>query len=178
LIVEASCRRRRSESTGSSFGGAPWTEAPRVLLIRRWGSLGDEDAVHEELDRTGGQADGVQGVRACEGVDLEAVVRDFRVEEDLDRRAKMSGWPACRRSASLSVSLVPLIFSTPCWSFGCSNLSCLRRCEALSALEDGAALPGPAAIPAFLSEWLICRALKTPASVAYSRAVGVALKGA
>jgi hypothetical protein len=43
--------------------------------------LPGERAVHEELDRTGGQANRADGVPAREGVDVQAVVRDFRVED-------------------------------------------------------------------------------------------------
>src|SRR4029077_16903618 len=49
--------------------------------------LGDEHAVHEELDRSHGQTDGLPGVRAREGVRLEPVLRHLRVE-DLDRWCK------------------------------------------------------------------------------------------
>src|SRR6266540_5316389 len=60
----------------------------------------------------------------------------------------MSGRPARRRSAILSLVLVPLIVSTPCLSFGCLNLASLAGCEALSDLMGGAATPRPATIPA------------------------------
>src|SRR5439155_22920675 len=43
--------------------------------------LRDEQAVHEELDRAGGQAVGVHRVAAGEGVDLEPVVRGLRVQD-------------------------------------------------------------------------------------------------
>src|SRR6188472_369606 len=64
----------------SSF--ASFVVGLQCLLLSR-----DEDAVDEELDRTGGQADGVHRVCARESRDLESVVGDFGVE-DLDRWCK------------------------------------------------------------------------------------------
>jgi hypothetical protein len=61
-----------SEFTGRGLGGASGTEAPRIASGEV--PLRDESAVHEELDRTGGQPAGVHGVVAREGVDLEPVV--------------------------------------------------------------------------------------------------------
>ena len=47
-------------------------------------------AVFDELDRTGGQAGGVHGVGAREGVELEPVVGDLRME-DLNGRGETGG---------------------------------------------------------------------------------------
>src|SRR6266498_3468446 len=60
----------------------------------------------------------------------------------------MSGWPACRRSAILSLALVPLTVSTPCLSFGSLNLAALGGYEAWPARTEGAAFTAPAMIPA------------------------------
>ena len=60
---------------------------------------------------------------------------------------RIAGLPACRRSAILSLTSVPLIVRTPCLSFGCLNRTFLDGCETFSALIPGAAFPCPAAIP-------------------------------
>src|SRR5215813_5078551 len=55
--------------------GTGWAPAGRI------GRLRNEHAVDEQLDRAGGQAGGVHGVVPGERVELEAVVRDLRVED-------------------------------------------------------------------------------------------------
>jgi hypothetical protein len=78
------------------------TKEPEPGQYRRNGALGEERApqflpagsalrnrhfVHEQLDRPGGQTISGDGVIAVEGVDLEPVVRELRLQ-DLDRRGK------------------------------------------------------------------------------------------
>src|SRR6187397_1203249 len=67
----------------------------RTMLGR---ALRDGDAVDEELDRPGGQATGVDRVASVEGVELESVVRNFRVR-DRNRRGQSA------RLHNVSVSL-------------------------------------------------------------------------
>src|SRR6476469_8064344 len=75
LWVCGICSYSRTPRAGAyPRGGASKVEAPRA-----WASLRDEQAVHEELNRSGGQARGLDAVRAREGVDLEPVVRGLRV---------------------------------------------------------------------------------------------------
>src|SRR5215204_5802258 len=59
--------------------------APQFLPAGR--ALRNRHAVHEQLDRPGGQTISGDGVIAVEGVDLEPVVRELRVE-DRDRRVQ------------------------------------------------------------------------------------------
>jgi hypothetical protein len=78
------------------------TKEPEAGQYRRNGALGEErapqflpagsalrnrHAVHEQLDRPGGQTISGDGVIAVEGVDLEPVVRELRLQ-DLDSRGK------------------------------------------------------------------------------------------
>jgi hypothetical protein len=78
------------------------TKEPEPGQYRRNGALGEErapqflpagsalrnrHAVHEQLDRPGGQTISGDGVIAVEGVDLEPVVRELRLQ-DLDSRGK------------------------------------------------------------------------------------------
>jgi hypothetical protein len=57
----------------------PRNRAPRRFCVEF--STKAKHAVHEELDRTGVQAGGVDDVYAVEGVDLEPVVRGLRVQD-------------------------------------------------------------------------------------------------
>src|SRR5215216_305116 len=57
-------------------------------------------AVHEELDRFGGQTISDDAVSAIEGVDLEPVIRELRMQ-DLDRRGKTAHLHNIRVSADV-----------------------------------------------------------------------------
>ena len=59
------------EAFDATIAGPPG-RGPRVSLASEF-ALRDEHAVHDELNRAGGQAGGVDGVVACEGADFEAV---------------------------------------------------------------------------------------------------------
>ena len=60
---------------------------------------------------------------------------------------RMSGWPACRRRAILSLPFVPLTLNRPCLSFGRWNLADLGGYEYWAGFAAGAAFAASATIP-------------------------------